>query len=287
MSMDESRIFIVGAKGQLGLALQAMYPKAKSADIDELDITDEQSVAAFDWSKIDVILNAAAYTNVDGAETSDGRRIAWDVNATAVSYLAKAAEQNDATLVHISTDYVFDGSVSPHSESEKFSPISVYGQTKAAGDIATSIAPKHYILRTSWVIGEGNNFVRTMLGLAKKGINPSVVSDQVGRLTFTSELVRAVAHLLKRGADYGTYNVSNSGEPASWADITRKIFELGNYDNTVTDVSTEEYYKGKEGIAPRPLQSTLELTKIQATGFTSNDWTSELQAYVTKEMERS
>src|SRR5690606_10315692 len=121
----------------------------------------------------------------------------------------------------------------------------------------------YYILRTSWVIGEGKNFVRTMLELGQKGINPSVVSDQVGRLTFTSELVRAIDHLLTSKSPFGTYNVSNDGEPTSWADITREIFSLASLPNTVTDTSTAEYYKDKENIAPRPLQSTLDLSKIK------------------------
>lgn len=281
--MDDSTIFIVGAKGQLGLALQAQYPKAQSADIDELDITDESSVTNFDWSKIKVILNAAAFTNVDGAETPEGRTAAWKVNATAVSYLTKVANKHDITLVHISTDYVFDGTQAPHTESESFSPLSVYGQTKAAGDIVISTSAKHYILRTSWVIGEGKNFVRTMLDLGARGVNPSVVSDQVGRLTFTSELVRAIDHLLTSNSPTGTYNVSNSGEPASWADITRKIFQLAGYDNTVTDVTTEQYYEGKTGIAPRPLGSELDLSKIQATSFTSHAWVDDLKTYIAKE----
>jgi dTDP-4-dehydrorhamnose 3,5-epimerase len=281
--MNDSEIFIVGAKGQLGLALQAQYPGAKSADIDELDITDQQSVESFDWSGIKVILNAAAFTNVDGAETTDGRIAAWGVNADAVANLVAVAAQKDMTLVHISTDYVFDGTQNQHLETEAFSPLSVYGASKAAGDLVVSLAPRYYILRTSWVIGDGKNFVRTMLGLGEKGINPSVVSDQIGRLTFTSELVRAIDHLLTSEAAYGTYNVSNDGEPSSWADITRKIFELAGFDNTVTDVTTEQYYEGKEGIAPRPLHSTLDLSKIQAVGFAATDWQEALRDYITKE----
>ena len=185
--MDASTIFIVGANGQLGKALQAKYPGAQSADIGELDITNPGSVANFDWSKVKIILNAAGYTNVDGAETADGRIAAWLVNATAVSYLVQAALEHDLTLVHISTDYVFDGTQDNHAEDEPFSPLSVYGQSKTAGDIAVSLAPKHYLLRTSWVIGDGPNFVRTMLGLGAKGVSPTVVADQVGRLTFTPD----------------------------------------------------------------------------------------------------
>lgn len=287
MIIDDSKVFIVGANGQLGRALKAQYPNAQSADIDELDITDADSVKKYDWSKIDIILNAAAYTNVDGAETAEGRIAAWNVNAAAVKNLAYAVwEHQLKAIVHISTDYVFDGSKDKHTETELFSPLSVYGSSKAAGDLLISQVDKHYILRTSWVIGEGNNFVRTMLGLGEKGINPTVVADQIGRLTFTSELVRAIDHLLTAGAPFGTYNVSNGGGPASWANITREIFKVAGFDLQVTDTTTAEYYAGKEGIAPRPLKSTLDLEKIQATGFISLDWQKELTKYIAKEQQQ-
>ncbi len=273
-------MFIVGANGQLGTALRIKYPKARWADIDELDITNEDSISNFNWSGIEVLLNAAAYTNVDGAETNEGRAIAWKVNATAVSSLCKVAEKNNMTVVHISSDYVFDGTKLPHTENEDFSPLSVYGASKAAGDLCILQTPKHYLLRTSWVIGEGKNFVRTMLDLASRGINPAVVSDQIGRLTFTSTLVSAIDHLLASKAEYGTYNVSNDGESASWSNITRKIYGIAGLKNTVSDVSTADYYQGKENIAPRPLQSTLDLTKIKSTGLTLNNWQDDLKAYI-------
>ena len=220
---------------------------------------------------------------MDGAETSEGRVAAWNVNATAVSYLVQAAAEHDITIVHVSSDYVFDGTREPHTEDEPFSPLGVYAQSKAAGDIAVSLAPKHYLLRSSWVVGDGPNFVRTMLGLGAKGIAPSVVADQVGRLTFTGELVKIIDHLLSNGAPYGTYNASNGGEPASWADITRAIFQDAGYDLAVTDTTTAEYYKGKSGIAPRPLKSTLSLDKLQATGFKPTDWREDLANYIAKE----
>ncbi len=281
--MDDSTFFIVGANGQLGRALHAKYPSAQSADIDELDITSAESVANFDWSRVKVILNAAAYTNVDGAETAEGRMAAWQVNASAVGNLVKAALQHDLSLVHISTDYVFDGTKSPHTETEPFSPLSVYGQTKAAGDIAVGSLPKHYLLRTSWVIGDGKNFVRTMLELGKKGVAPTVVSDQIGRLTFTSELVRTIDHLLSSQAAPGTYNISNDGEAVSWAEITRAIFQAAGYNLTVTDTTTAKYYEGKPDIAPRPLQSALDLSKIKAAGFQPADWHEDLKKYIAKE----
>ncbi len=282
--MEDTRIFIVGANGQLGTALRAQYPGAQFADVSELDITNSSSVEGYDWSGISTILNAAAYTNVDGAETNEGRIAAWKVNASAVANLVRVATAHDITLLHISSDYVFDGTHEPHTEDEPFSPLSVYGQSKTAGDLVVSLIPKHYVLRATWVIGEGKNFVRTMLGLAEKGISPTVVADQIGRLTFTSELVRIIDHLLTARAPYGTYNATNDGKLASWADITREIFTLAGYDGlTVTDTTTAEYYAGKPGIAPRPLGSNMDLTKLHATGFVSHDWEDDLREYVARE----
>jgi dTDP-4-dehydrorhamnose reductase len=283
--MDDSKIFITGANGQLGTALRKKYPNAKFADVTELDITNRDSVANFDWSSINVLINAAAYTNVDGAETPEGRVAAWNVNAAALAHLSSAAQQHNLTLIHLSSDYVFDGSKNIHTEDESLSPLSVYGASKAAGDLLVSLAPKHYLIRTSWVIGEGKNFVRTMLELAQKDVSPTVVADQIGRLTFTSELVRAIDHLLTTSVPFGTYNVSNEGEPASWAEITREIFaQAGKEDLTVSDTTTLEYFSGKEGIAPRPLHSALDLSKITSTGFVPVDWKQDLKSYIQKEI---
>lgn len=279
--MNGEKYFITGANGQLGTALRQKYRSAKFADIDQLDITNSESVANFDWSGIEVLINAAAYTNVDGAQSPEGRKSAWMVNASAVSNLSKACNANGMSLVHVSTDYVFDGTIDNHAEDEAFSPLSVYGASKAAGDIAASLSSRYYILRTSWVIGQGNNFVRTMMGLADKNISPTVVGDQIGRLTFTSTLVEAIDYLLKNSSQFGVYNVSNSGEPVSWADITRAIFaELGRDELSVSDTTTDEYYQDKPGIAPRPLQSTLDLAKIKAAGFNPADWKHELKNYL-------
>lgn len=284
--MENSSLLIVGANGQLGLALQAKYPNAQAADADRLDITNESAVLNYDWSNIKIIVNAAAYTDVDRAETPKGRVAAWRVNATGAANLSRAAIAHDLTLVHISTDYVFDGTENNHMEDEPFSPLGVYGQSKAAGDVAVSLTLKHYILRTSWVIGGGKNFVRTMLALGQKGVNPDVVSDQIGRLTFTDQLVCAIDQLVGKEAPAGIYNMSGSGTPASWASITREIFELAGYRNTVTDVTTEQYFQGKTGIAPRPRQSTLDLSKLQATGFAPQDWRKGLAEYVQKELRK-
>lgn len=283
--MDEKKIIITGANGQLGRALQQRFPGAIAARRDTLDISDEKSVENFDWSNTEIVINAAAYTNVDGAETPEGKELAQKINVDGVRNLTKAAKENNLTLVHISSDYVFDGTKKDHLETEKISPMSVYGQTKAEGDETVMSLPKYYILRTSWVIGDGKNFVRTMLSLGEKGISPKVVDDQFGRLTFTNELVRAIAHLLKVKAEYGVYNVTNSGSIKSWAEITEEIFADAGFNLEVGHISTAEYFAGKEGVAPRPSNSDMNLNKIQATGFESNNWQDELKQYIIKEKE--
>lgn len=278
--MDQAKILITGGNGQLGSALKERYPDAQSYSSKQLDITNQESLSKLDLSNFEVIINAAAYTNVDGAETTEGRYLAWQVNGHGSKNLAEIALKHSLTLITISTDYVFDGSQKPHKEEELFSPINVYGQSKAAGDLVTSLLPKHYLLRTSWVIGDGKNFVQTMIELAKKDIEPKIVADQIGRLTFTSELVKVIDHLLTNKPAYGTYNVSNSGPETSWANLTRLIFKLGGYNLGVEDVSTEEYFREKPQAAKRPLNSLFDLTKLQSTGFISTDWQEDLKQYL-------
>jgi len=285
--MDESSILIIGANGQLGKALQEKYPQAIAVDSTQLDITDVQAVANYDWAPIKYILNAAGYTNVDGAETPEGRVAAWKVNASGTRNLVEIAGKHDITLVHVSTDYVFDGTQEVHKEDEPLSPLGVYGQSKAAGDIAISLAPKHYLLRASWVIGDGKNFVRSILGLGLKQISPNVVADQFGRLTFTAELVRVIDHLLTTMPSYGTYNASNDGDIVSWADIARQIYSDAGYSNlTVGDTTAEEYFAGKLS-SPRPTHSGLDVSKLKATGYTPRDWRDDLKDYIAKELQKS
>jgi dTDP-4-dehydrorhamnose reductase/dTDP-4-dehydrorhamnose 3,5-epimerase len=279
-AIKPKKVLITGANGQLGQAFQILYPEAECVDRDTLDISSPDVFTARHWKDYGLILNAAAYTAVDTAETPEGRTAAWLANATAVANLSKIALENNIALVHISSDYVFDGTHDGHLETEPFSPLSVYGQSKAAGDIATRLTPRHYTLRTSWVIGKGNNFVRTMKSLAEKGVKPSVVNDQIGRLTFTEDLAAAAKHLVDSQAPYGTYNISNEGEAASWADIAQEVYAMAGHErDEVTGVTTAEYYQGKEGIAPRPLHSTLNLDKLKATGFTPRDWRDALTIY--------
>lgn len=281
--MDQTSILITGASGQLGKALQAQYPNARSTTSNDLDISNEHNVLNYDWAGIKYILNAASYTNVDGAETTEGRVAAWQANAKGSSLLAKVAIDHDITLIHISTDYVFDGTKETHTETEGFSPLNTYGASKAAGDIAVSLVPKHYILRTSWVVGEGKNFVRAILGLGQKGIEPGVVADQFGRPTFTTELARAIDHLLKTKPAFGTYNLSNGGDVVSWADLARAVYKEAGFRLTVSNTTAAEYFAGKVA-ADRPVHSTFDLSKIEATGFKPKDWREDLKAFISKEM---
>lgn len=280
--MPDRRTVIIGAGGQLGLELQAQLPDAVPLPQEELDLNFPEQVAAYDWSSVGTVINAAAYTAVDVAETDSGRLDCWATNVTALARLVEVCQNNRIRLVHVSSDYVFDGTKPDHSEDEAFSPLGVYGQTKAAGDVLVASLPQHWIVRTSWVIGQGNNFVRTMVDLALKGVSPSVVDDQFGRLTFTQDLAGAIVHLLQTGAKSGVYNVSNAGPVQSWAKIARRIFELcGREDGSVTPISTAEYSAGKN-LAPRPEQSGLELTKIRATGFQPTSADERLVDYVTE-----
>ncbi len=279
--MDNKAVFITGANGQLGRALQHVFPNATALSHQDLDITNKTAVDSFDWQHGSIIINAAAWTNVDAAETEEGRVASWKVNASAVSNLTRVCRKYDMTMVHISSDYVFDGTKKPHTEDESLSPLSVYGQSKAAGDLLVEQLDRFYLLRSTWVIGEGKNFVRTMLGLAEKNISPTVVNDQIGRLTFTSELVRIIDHLLSTKAPFGTYNATNDGPLASWADITRKIFELSNHkDLIVSNTTTAEYFANKPGVAPRPLNSDMSLDKLHSTGFQSRNWEEDLRQYI-------
>jgi len=271
------KILVVGAGGQLGQALRAEFGDAghvEYAGRAELDLTAPDLEGARRWRDYGVIVNAAAYTAVDAAETAEGRPEAWAANATAVAELARIAAANGITLVHVSSDYVFDGTnPDAYTETAPFAPLGVYGQTKAAGDAVAATAVRHYIVRTSWVIGEGKNFVRTMASLAERGIDPKVVDDQRGRLTFTSDIAAGIAHLLASNAPFGTYNLTGAGEPMTWAEVARDVFSLTGHDPArVTGVSTEEYFASAAGpISPRPRNSVLDLTKIRAAGFEPAD----------------
>jgi dTDP-4-dehydrorhamnose reductase len=278
--MTPKRTLVIGARGQLGRAIADALPDAVAIGPDVLDLADLAAVVAFDFRPYETVINAAAYTKVDAAETTAGRREAWAVNVGAVAALVAAAREYRFLLVHVSSDYVFDGTIETHDEDEPLSPLGVYGQTKAAGDVVAGGLPQHYLLRTSWVIGDGANFVRTMAGLADRGVEPGVVNDQHGRLTFANELARGIVHLLAIRPPHGTYNLTNGGPSMTWAEIARHVFTArGRTADAVRDISTQEFAAGKQ-LAPRPRHSLLNLDKITATGFQPADAMVDLKAYL-------
>ncbi len=269
--MPPKKMLITGANGQLGRALRAEFgdhPWIEYASREDLDLTAPGLDAARRWRDYGTIINSAAYTSVDQAETPEGRRDAWSANVTAVAALARVATANGITLVHVSSDYVFDGDkTGPYTSDDVASPLGVYGQTKAAGDAIVSVVPRHYIVRTSWIIGDGRNFVRTMAGLAERGVDPKVVDDQTGRLTLASDVASRIAHLLRSGAPIGVHNVTSGGEPASWCDVAREVFRLTGHDpDRVSGVSTDDYFAAADGpVSRRPRNSVLETADPGAT----------------------
>lgn len=279
------KVAVVGAGGQLGQALTALLPDAVALHRADLDVADAVAVATHDWSSVDVIVNAAAYTAVDRAETPEGRVAAWATNATAVGYLAAAATAHGATLVHISSEYVFDGAAQgPIPEDAPVCPLSAYGATKAAGDVAAVLAARHLVVRTSWVVGDGANFVRTMLNLAARGVSPAVVDDQIGRPTFADDLAAGIVALLRAGAPSGIWNLTNGGEPASWAEVARATFTLtGRQASDVTTTTTAAYFADKPQAARRPLNSVLDLDKAATAGVSLPTWHDSLARYVKQE----
>jgi dTDP-4-dehydrorhamnose reductase len=273
---------IVGANGQLGRALRREFPDAVALDRSGLDVTDAAAVRNYRWGDVDLVLNAAAWTAVDAAEEPANLEAVRAVNVDAVGYLARAVRTSGATLMHISSEYVFDGKHGgPMPEDWPANPLSVYGQSKADGDTQASHVTKHYLVRTTWVVGDGGNFVRTMAGLADRGVSPTVVDDQIGRPTFTADLAAGIAHLVNNRAPFGTYNLTNSGDPVSWADVAAAVFAArGRSADDVGRTSTEAYFADKPQAAVRPLNGVLDLSKIIATGFTPRDWRVALAEYL-------
>ncbi|MGE9809432.1 sugar nucleotide-binding protein [Janibacter sp. G1551] len=282
--MPRRRPLVLGGTGQIGRALRELLPDAIAPTRAELDLSDPASVAAWDFAAHDVVINAAAYTAVDAAETDDGRASAWALNAVGPATLARLAREHQLRLVHYSSDYVFDGTREVHDEDEAPSPLGVYGQTKAAGDLAVATAPDHLILRTTWVIGEGANFVATMARLAGDGISPAVVDDQVGRLSFAQDVAAATVHLLESGAPTGTYDVTNDGDPLTWAALAREVFAArGRAREDVRAITSAEFAASRPGLtAPRPAHSTLDLTRLTATGFSPRDHVEALHDWLSR-----
>ena len=274
--MPARRILVTGANGQLGRALKRLLADAEFCTHADFDITNPPER---NWKQYSAIINCAAYNDVNGAEND--RAAAWAVNAEAPARLARIAAENQLTLVHVSSDYIFDGTNEVHSEEELPSPLSAYGASKAAGDTAAQTAPQHYVIRTSWVFGDGENFMSTMRRLATKGVEPKVIHDQRGRPTFAEDLAKGIVHLLNSDADYGVYNLSNSGDTVGRDEIAMAVFiGLGHDPAEVTPVTTEQYREIAGPDAPRPKESTLALDKIEATGFKPQNWRAALALYL-------
>lgn len=270
------QVLVTGANGQVGRALRKVLPDAEFCTRDEFDVADPP---ARNWRQYAAIINCAAYTAVDAAESEAAQ--AWRVNAHGPARLARIAAEHNLTLVQLSTDYVFDGDTDrPYTEDDPVAPLNVYGASKAAGEAAAATAPRHYIVRTSWVVGEGRNFVDTMRGLAEREVRPQVVHDQKGRPTFAAELAKGIAHLLRERPEYGIYHLSNSGDEVGFDELAMAVYTgLHRDPDMVTPVSTQEYSQGKE-LARRPSISTLDLGKIEATGFVPQNWRVGLALYL-------
>lgn len=274
------RALITGSKGQLGTALQRCAPEGAeivAVDLDELDITDGAAVAAFvESTGPALIFNAAAYTAVDRAETDE--ELAMAVNATAVGYLAHAAQAVGALLVHVSTDFVFEGLLGvPYTPDERPMPLSVYGRTKLEGEWAAG--GNALIVRTAWVYAPtGGNFVRTMLRLMAEQEALNVVSDQIGTPTYAPGLAAAMWALAGQNHN-GIYHYTDSGV-ASWYDFAVAIQEealaIGLLDRAIpiTPIATAAY----PSPAKRPFYSVLDKIKtIEALGTTPPHWRENLR----------
>lgn len=270
-------ILVIGANGMLGHDLMAVLEgDVRGVDLPEIDITDLASVRKILLTlKPRVIINSAAYTDVDGCEANVEQAMA--VNGEAVGLLALTAREIGAKLVQISTDYVFDGKKgSPYLENDPIGPLSIYGESKLAGELNAAMAPQHLIIRTQWLYGlHGKNFVETMIRLAGEKSELAVVDDQIGSPTFTRDLALAVKALVEKGCS-GTYHAANSGF-CSWNEFARAIFEEERLAVRVNSMTTKELDRP----ANRPLYSTLDCSKLERdTGFRPQPWQDALREYL-------
>lgn len=262
------KILITGANGQLGTELHEILERefpgqTLYTDVQELDLTNAKAVDSYVANnEITHIVNCAAYTAVDRAE--EEKMLCAAVNTDAVKNLAMAADANGAKIIHISTDYVFDGTNHrPYRESDKVNPISQYGTTKRKGEtLLLALAPQAIIIRTAWLYSShGKNFVKTMLRLADSQPEIKVVCDQIGTPTFARDLARAVVKVLQSHQWVpGIYHFTDEGA-ASWYDFAKAIFRIAGKDVKVTPIPTEDYPTP----ASRPSYSILDRTRIKAT----------------------
>lgn len=275
------KIIITGSNGQLGRELNKFYAHKGglqfiNTDVDELDITDIESVMELVRAEQPyAIINCAAYTAVDACETNED--LAFRVNVIGPRNLAIAAEAVGAKIVHISTDYIFDGTKeTPYRECDIPNPQSVYGMTKArAEEMVRSFSHRYFILRTAWLYGDGKNFVKTMLKLSEDHDTVTVVGDQFGTPTSAAQLVRAIDSLLFTN-NFGTYHATCEGS-CSWADFAEEIFRLAGKSTKVERTTTEQY----AAPAPRPLHSVLDNYMFRMTkAYTFCDWHEAIETYM-------
>jgi dTDP-4-dehydrorhamnose reductase len=270
-------ILVVGANGMLGRDLMALLgDRGKGVDIAEIDITSPESVLSVIRDlKPEVVINCAAYTDVDGCESNI--ETAMTVNGEGVAYLAMACRDCGALLVQVSTDYIFDGGKgTPYVEDDAPCPLSIYGDSKLTGEMNAAFSPEYLIVRTQWLYGlHGKNFVETMLRLGAEKDELTVVDDQIGSPTWTVDLARAIMALIDNNCR-GIYHAANS-EYCSWNDFAKAIFEETGATVNVKPMTTTELNRP----AKRPLYSTLECSKLASdTGFQPQTWRSALLEYL-------
>ncbi|MEM1003464.1 MAG: dTDP-4-dehydrorhamnose reductase, partial [Bacteroidota bacterium] len=259
-------VLVLGANGQLGLCIKRIAPQQPQLlftflSVDELDITDEVSVKeTFSKGNYDFCINCAAYTNVDASE--DQADLAFKVNAIGPRYLARTCSQTKTKLIHVSTDFVFDGQKkTPYTEQDNTNPLGVYGESKLKGEEEImKYSDQYFIIRTSWLYSEfGKNFVKTMIDLTKTRTAISVVNDQIGSPTYALDLAGAILRIIDyESTDYGVYHYSNKGK-ISWFDFASKVFELKGIDIDLTPIKTKDYPTK----ARRPSYSVLDTEKIE------------------------
>ena len=290
------RFLITGCNGQLGYALSKEIkkrnheifgsdlsaPEKVEYPFEIIDITDEECVLSIvKRIKPDVVIHCAAYTAVDDAE--DKRELAYNINVKGTKNIAKACKETGSKLIYLSTDYVFNGKGDNpwEADSKEFGPESVYAKTKLEGEFEVSSALKadrFLIIRTQWVFGlNGKNFVKTMINLSKKYKQLRVVSDQIGRPTYTYDLAKLLVDMAESDK-YGYYHVNNEGEYISWYEFAKAIFKEYGSDCEVIPVTTEEYGLSK---AKRPLNSRLDTSKLSLNGFVPlPSWKDALKRYI-------
>lgn len=278
------KILITGANGMLAKAVRNELKDEELilTDVAELDITNIDVVRSFvKENRPQYIINCAAYTAVDKAE--EQLELARKVNALGPKNLAIVANEEDATLIHISTDYVFGGAKpveEDYTEMEEKNPESVYGVTKLEGENAIIDSTfKYYIFRTAWLYGDGNNFVRTMLKLGKEKDEINVVSDQHGSPTYAVDLASIIHQAIEKQIPYGIYHTTNMGY-TTWYEFTKKIFEKANISCKVNPVTSEEF----NSAAKRPKNSKLSKEKLLKVGIEVPTYEDALDRYLKEEL---